>query len=313
MELGARLAMGLESVSQRQLDGWVAAHLQPSTEFSTAVKQTVKDICDFLKERCFEGIRVLKTVKVPAAPRRPAPGVGAGGRGLSCAVSPQGGSAGKGTALRNNSDADVVLFVNCFSSYQQQEEERGRILAIIERRLCECPPASSSVRISTPCYKDSRDRPRSLSLTLSSYTSGESIDVDILPAYDVLGRMGHGVGWGLRVGDICWAVGCRTGLKVPLTFTGQVIEDARPDPEVYVKLLATCCGPGDFSPSFTELQKNFVKWRPAKLKDLVRLVKHWYKQVSGVTWLLCAPTGTSEPHQLPTRVPPGAEAAVPQC
>lgn len=240
-----------------------------------------------------------------------------GGRGpgaeLCRAVSPQGGSAGKGTALRNNSDADVVLFVNCFSSYQQQEEERGRILAIIERRLCECPPASSSVRISTPCYKDSRDRPRSLSLTLSSYTSGESIDVDILPAYDVLGRMGHGVGWGLRVGDICWAVGCRTGLKVPLTFTGQVIEDARPDPEVYVKLLATCCGPGDFSPSFTELQKNFVKWRPAKLKDLVRLVKHWYKQVSGVTWLLCAPTGSSEPHQLPTRVPPGAEAAVPQC
>ncbi|XP_042736032.1 2'-5'-oligoadenylate synthase 1-like [Lagopus leucura] len=220
MELGARLAMGLESVRQRELDGWVAAHLQPSPEFSTAVRQTVKDICDFLKERCFEGIRVLKTVK--------------------------GGSAGKGTALRNNSDADVVLFVNCFSSYQEQEEQRGRILAIIERRLYECPPASSSVRISTPCYKDSRDRPRSLSLTLSSYTSGESIDVDILPAYDVL---------------------------------GQVIEDARPHPEVYVKLLATCCGPGDFSPSFTELQKNFVKWRPAKLKDLVRLVKHWYKQV----------------------------------
>uniref|UniRef100_A0A803Y0Q0 Ubiquitin-like domain-containing protein n=1 Tax=Meleagris gallopavo TaxID=9103 RepID=A0A803Y0Q0_MELGA len=184
--------MALASVTQRQLEGWVAAHLQPSPEFSTAVKQTVKDICDFLKERCFEGIRVLKTVKVPAG------------------------------------------------------EQRGRILAIIEKRLYECPPASSSVRISTPRYKDSRDRPRSLSLTLFSNTSGESIDVDILPAYDVL---------------------------------GQVIEDARPDPEVYVKLLATRCGPGDFSPSFTELQKNFVKWRPAKLKDLLRLVKHWYKEV----------------------------------
>uniref|UniRef100_A0A8C9FJW6 2'-5'-oligoadenylate synthetase like n=1 Tax=Pavo cristatus TaxID=9049 RepID=A0A8C9FJW6_PAVCR len=220
MELGVRLAMGLESVTQRQLEGWVAAHLQPSTEFSAAVKQTVKDICDFLKERCFEGISVLKTVK--------------------------GGSAGKGTALRNNSDADVVLFVNCFSSYQEQEEQRGHILAIIERRLYECPPTLSRVSISSPRYKDSRDRPRSLSLTLSSSASGESIDVDILPAYDAL---------------------------------GQVIQDARPDPEVYVKLLATHCGPGDFSPSFTELQKNFVKWRPAKLKDLLRLVKHWYKQV----------------------------------
>lgn len=136
-------------------------------------------------------------------------------------MSPQGGSAGKGTALRNNSDADVVLFVNCFSSYQEQEEQRGRILAIIEKRLYECPPASSSVRISTPRYKDSRDRPRSLSLTLFSNTSGESIDVDILPAYDVLGRTWHGVGWGLRVGGICWVSGCRMGLEVPLTLQGR--------------------------------------------------------------------------------------------
>ncbi|POI20690.1 hypothetical protein CIB84_015565, partial [Bambusicola thoracicus] len=217
--------MGLESVNSRQLEGWVAAHLQPSPEFSTAVKQTVKDICDFLKERCFEGISVLKTVK--------------------------GGSAGKGTALRNNSDADVVLFINCFSSYQEQEEQRGHILAIIEKRLLEClPTLSFGVSISSPRYKDSRDRPRSLSLTLSSISTlssiGESIDVDILPAYDAL---------------------------------GQVMQDARPDPAVYVKLLATRCGPGDFSPSFTELQKNFVKWRPAKLKDLLRLVKHWYKEI----------------------------------
>ncbi|XP_072203423.1 2'-5'-oligoadenylate synthase 1-like [Excalfactoria chinensis] len=220
MELGVQLAMGLGTVTQNQLEGWVAAHLQPSPEFSAAVRQTVKNICDFLKERCFEGISVLKTVK--------------------------GGSSGKGTALRNNSDADVVLFVNCFSSYQEQEQLRGRILAIIERRLNERPPTMSTVNISQPSYKNSRGIPRSLSLTLSSIVSGESIDVDILPAYDAL---------------------------------GQVIQDAPPDPSVYVKLLDTHCGPGDFSPSFTELQKNFVKWRPAKLKDLLRLVKHWYKEM----------------------------------
>ncbi|NXC37596.1 OASL2 protein, partial [Penelope pileata] len=211
----------LEDVSPRQLEGWVAAHLQPSPAFSEAVRQTVRHICDFLKERCFEGIRVLKTVK--------------------------GGSAGKGTALRNNSDADVVLFVNCFLSYQEQEEQRSQVLARIENRLLERSATPSfSVTISTPRYKDSRDRPRSLSLTLYSDTSNESIDVDILPAYDAL---------------------------------GQVRQDGPPDPEVYVKLLATGCGPGDFSPSFTELQKKFVKCCPAKLKDLLRLVKHWYKQV----------------------------------
>lgn len=37
--------------------------------------------------------------------------------------------------------------------------------------------------------------------------------------------------------------------------------------------------PGYFSPSFSELQRNFVKYRPTKLKSLLRLVKHWYLQV----------------------------------
>ncbi|NXL94095.1 OASL2 protein, partial [Alectura lathami] len=212
----------LEHVSYRDLEGWVAANLQPSTAFSLAVKKTVRHICDFLKEQCFEdSTRVLKTVK--------------------------GGSAGKGTALRNNSDADVVLFINRFSSYQDQEQQRVRVLALIEKRLSECSSTLSfSVSISKPRYKDTRGKARSLSLTLSSSASGESIDVDILPAYDAL---------------------------------GQVTHDGPPDPEVYVKLLATCRGPGDFSPCFTELQKKFVKCCPAKLKDLLRLVKYWYKQV----------------------------------
>jgi len=40
--------------------------------------------------------------------------------------------------------------------------------------------------------------------------------------------------------------------------------------------------PGNFSPSFSELQRNFVKHRPTKLKSLLRLVKHWYLQVRGL-------------------------------
>lgn len=137
-------------------------------------------------------------------------------------MSPQGGSAGKGTALRNNSDADVVLFINCFSSYQEQEARRGHILAIIERRLNEClPTLSFGVSITSPRYKDSRDRPRSLSLTLSSSASRESIDVDILPAYDALGRTGHRVGQGLRAGGVYWAAGCGIGFEVPLALQGR--------------------------------------------------------------------------------------------
>nr|XP_015095195.1 2'-5'-oligoadenylate synthase-like protein isoform X2 [Vicugna pacos] len=50
----------------------------------------------------------------------------------------------------------------------------------------------------------------------------------------------------------------------------------QPPPEVYVSLIKACNVPGNFSPSFSELQKIFIKHRPAKLKSLLRLVKHWY-------------------------------------
>ncbi|KAM6059106.1 2'-5'-oligoadenylate synthase 1-like [Theristicus caerulescens] len=213
---------GLRTVTPSRLDGWIMETLQPSTDFCKQVKQTVRQICDFLKEDCFEtDIRVHKTVK--------------------------GGSAGKGTALRNNSDADVVLFLSCFSSYQEQKQERRSILDLIERRLHACRRTLTfTVNISEPRYKGPGNTPRSLSLTLCSKETLESIEVDILPAYDAL---------------------------------GQVSRDAPPDVEVYVGLLNANGGPGEFSPCFTELQKKFVKRYPAKLKNLLRLVKHWYKEL----------------------------------
>ncbi|KAM6126305.1 LOW QUALITY PROTEIN: 2'-5'-oligoadenylate synthase 1-like [Phoenicopterus ruber ruber] len=213
---------GLRTVAANELDGWIADNLQPSTEFSKQVKQTVKQICDFLKEQCFEtDIHVHKTVK--------------------------GGSAGKGTALRNNSDADVVLFLSCFTSYQEQKQGRTHILELIERRLHACRQRLMfTVNISEPRYKGPNGMPRSLSLTLCSKETLESIDVDILPAYDAL---------------------------------GQVIRDTLPDVRVYVELLNASSDPGEFSPCFTELQKLFVKHYPAKLKNLLRLVKHWYKEL----------------------------------
>ena len=46
-----------------------------------------------------------------------------------------------------------------------------------------------------------------------------------------------------------------------------------------MSLIKACGSPGHFSPSFSELQRNFVKHRPAQLKSLLRLVKHWYLEV----------------------------------
>ncbi|NWI29575.1 OASL2 protein, partial [Sula dactylatra] len=212
----------LRTVTANKLDGWIMDTLQPSTAFCGQVKETVKQICDFLKEDCFgANIRVLKTVK--------------------------GGSAGKGTALKNNSDADVVLFLNCLSSYQEQKQERKNILELIETRLHACRQRLMfTVYISEPRYKGPGNTPRSLSLTLCSKRTSESIEVDILPAYDAL---------------------------------GQVSQDVPPDARVYVSLLNASSDPGEFSPCFTELQKKFVKRYPAKLKNLLRLVKHWYKEL----------------------------------
>uniref|UniRef100_A0A8C0B039 Polymerase nucleotidyl transferase domain-containing protein n=1 Tax=Buteo japonicus TaxID=224669 RepID=A0A8C0B039_9AVES len=140
-------------VAANKLDAWIAEVLQPSTAFCKQVN----------------------------AARL---------RGRSCpGISPQGGSAGKGTALRNNSDADVVLFLSCFSSYQEQKKERRHILELIERRLHACRRSLSfTVNISEPRYKGPGNTPRSLSLTLRSKETLESIEVDILPAYDALGK-----------------------------------------------------------------------------------------------------------------------------
>lgn len=105
------------------------------------------------------------------------------------AISLQGGSAGKGTALRNNSDADVVLFLSYFSSYEEQKQKRSYILDLIERRLHACRQRLTfTVDISEPRYKGPGNTPRSLSLTLCSKETLESIEVDILPAYDALGK-----------------------------------------------------------------------------------------------------------------------------
>ena len=59
-------------------------------------------------------------------------------------------------------------------------------------------------------------------------------------------------------------------------------EDYKPDPQIYVQLIQECENlgkEGGFSPRFTELQRAFLKERPAKPKSLIRLGKPWYLMV----------------------------------
>lgn len=64
--------------------------------------------------------------------------------------------------------------------------------------------------------------------------------------------------------------------------TGQWTPGYKPNPEIYVQLIQECKSrgkEGEFSTCFTELQRDFLRNRPTKLKSLIRLVKHWYQTV----------------------------------
>ncbi|XP_078410790.1 2'-5'-oligoadenylate synthase 3-like [Cetorhinus maximus] len=215
--------MDLYEIAPKYLDTLISHDLQPDQRFQQQVGETIDKICTFLKEKCFSdysSVKIIKTVK--------------------------GGSAGKGTALKDRSDADLVVFISQFKSFQDQKQNRGEILGVIQQMLKEFQQSIAFEIIMTePKTSPSGllTSPRSLNFHFKSRKVSDSIEVDVLPAFDALGQ------------QTCF----------------------RPDSQVYVDLINANGIGGEFSTCFTELQRNFVKQRPVKLKGLIRLVKHWYK------------------------------------
>nr|XP_044631685.1 2'-5'-oligoadenylate synthase-like protein 2 isoform X2 [Equus asinus] len=208
-----------------RLDAFVEHCLQPHGEWKEEVQDAWQRSEKFLRNHCFrdellgdQEVRVLKVVK--------------------------GGSSGKGTTLNHSSDVDMVLFLSCFSSFQDQAMLRGFIISRIEEKLTHCS-RSLAYNITLAPRRETTRVPRSLSFQVQARRSSEIIRVDVLPAFNALR-------------NFC--------------------PDSKPPPEIYENLITTHGPPGEFSPSFTELQRHFVKSRPTKLKSLLRLVKHWYLQ-----------------------------------
>ncbi|XP_068419766.1 2'-5'-oligoadenylate synthase 2 isoform X1 [Eschrichtius robustus] len=203
------------------LDKFIKDCLQPNRTFLDQIKKAVDVICKFLKENCFRH----STTK--------------------CQKIVKGGSTAKGTALKSGSDADLVVFVDSLKSYTSQKNERCRIIKEIHKQLEACQQEKDfEVKFEISKWK----APRVLSFTLKSKVLNQSVDFDVLPAFNALGELKSG-------------------------FT--------PSPRIYADLIrlhksSDALG-GEFSTCFTELQRNFVCSRPTKLKDLIRLVKHWYK------------------------------------
>ncbi|XP_036028111.1 2'-5'-oligoadenylate synthase 2 [Onychomys torridus] len=204
------------------LDTFIKDFLQPNKDFLEQIKGAVDIICKFLKENCFQdqSTKVQKTVK--------------------------GGSTAKGTALKSGSDADIVVFLSSMKSYGSQQNQCSKFVQEIQKQL---EDFQKNQKLEVKFEISKWEFPRVLSFTLKSRSLNESVDFDVLPAYDALGQ--------LRSGHT-------------------------PRPEAYKELIAwyrsSDLRGGEFSPCFTELQRNFIEPRPTKLKSLIRLIKHWYKQ-----------------------------------
>ncbi|XP_035979596.2 LOW QUALITY PROTEIN: 2'-5'-oligoadenylate synthase 2 [Halichoerus grypus] len=204
------------------LDKFIKDFLQPNKHFLDQIAVAVDIICKFLQKNCFRhsATKVQKTVK--------------------------GGSTGKGTALKTGSDADLIVFPDSLKSYASQKTERCCIIKEIHKQLEACQREKEfAVKFEISKWK----APRVLSFSLKSKVLNESVNFDVLPAFNALGQLNSG---------------------------------SPPSPKVYAELInlykSSDAEGGEFSTCFTELQCNFVVSRPTKLKDLIRLVKHWYKQ-----------------------------------
>nr|XP_021589943.2 2'-5'-oligoadenylate synthase 3 [Ictidomys tridecemlineatus] len=213
----------LHQTPARDLDKFISRFLQPNRHFLAQVNKAVNTICSFLRENCFRNspIKVLKVVK--------------------------GGSSAKGTALRGRSDADIVVFLSCFSQFTEQGNKRAEIISEIRAQLEACQQEQQfEVKFEISKWEN----PRVLSFSLTSQTMlDHSVDFDVLPAFDALGQLGAG--------------------------------SRPPHAQVYRDLIRSYHCAGEFSTCFTELQRDFIVSRPTKLKSLIRLVKYWYQQVQG--------------------------------
>ncbi|XP_036908174.1 2'-5'-oligoadenylate synthase-like protein [Sturnira hondurensis] len=206
-----------------RLDSFVAQWLQPNREWKEEVLDAVRTVEQFLRAETFQGedgldqeVQVLKVVKV--------------------------GSFGNGTVLRSSAEVELVVFLSCFRSFQQEARHHQAVLRMIRKKLWTC---QDLLALGLEVLGVSQGVPDALTFTIQTRWTAELVTVTIVPAYRAL---------------------------------GPSVSNSEPHPEVYVSLIKAGGYPGNLSPSFCELQRNFVKHRPTKLKSLLRLVKHWYLQ-----------------------------------
>uniref|UniRef100_A0A8D2CNQ4 2'-5' oligoadenylate synthase n=1 Tax=Sciurus vulgaris TaxID=55149 RepID=A0A8D2CNQ4_SCIVU len=235
-----------------QLDAFLKQNLQPQEDWKEEVQDAWKRMERFFRDQCFQDELVL-------------------GQEVTVLKVVKGGSSGKGTTLNHSSDLDMILFLNCFYDFLSQSLFRKYVIDFIEEKLDRCS-RSLAYNVTVIQRREGNRSPRSLTLQIQPRKSSKVIRMDVLPAFDALGKDSNG--------SLPIFLNSKVDfLDLVFFSSGSFCPDSKPQPEIYEYLLSTFSSPGEFSPSFTQLQRHFVKSRPFKLKNLLRLVKFWYLKV----------------------------------
>ncbi|XP_036027546.1 2'-5'-oligoadenylate synthase 1A-like [Onychomys torridus] len=156
------------------------------------------------------------------------------------------GSLGKGTDVNGRSDAELVVFVNNLNSFEDQLKKWGEFIQEIKKQLRKLQ-CENIIRLEFVIKGEQWPNSLALNFRLRSPDLDQEMEFDVLLAYDILDHV---------------SINKKSMIKI------------------YREFIATCTSlglEGEFYTCFTELQQNFLKDRPDKLKSLIRLVKHWYQ------------------------------------
>lgn len=97
----------------------------------------------------------------------------------------QVGSFGNGTVLRSTTDVELVVFLSCFHSFQEEAKHHQAALSLIQKRMFYC---QDLLDLGFCNLGVTEGVPRGLIFTIRTRETWEPISVTIVPAYRALGK-----------------------------------------------------------------------------------------------------------------------------
>lgn len=97
----------------------------------------------------------------------------------------QVGSFGNGTVLRSSAEVELVVFLSCFHSFQQEAKHHQAVLRMIWKKLWTC---QDLLALGLEVLGVLQGVPDALTFTIQTRGTAEPVTVTIVPAYRALGK-----------------------------------------------------------------------------------------------------------------------------